>query len=77
MSKRLNRDECKAIIDQYTNLAIEVHGYAYAAGSLQSMLTDAIAELKLADQSFAINVVAGIAQKMAERKAAGVTADNW
>ena len=73
-STRLSRPEIEQITKNYIALSAEVHGYAYAAGSAESLLTTALCELTAKEQSFLLSVVANITQKLAERKAAGVTA---
>ena len=71
---RLSRPEIEIITKNYTTLCAEVHGYAYAAGSNESLLTSALAELSTKEQAFLLRVVAEITQKLADRKAAGVIA---
>ena len=73
-STRLSRPEIEKITKNYVALCAEVHGYAYAAGSAESLLTTALDELTAANQAFLLRVVAEITQKLAERKAAGVIA---
>lgn len=66
--------EVQEIVKNYTTLATEVHGYGYAAGSLESLFTTALNDLKPADQAFLLRVVANMTQTLVERKAEGVRA---
>ena len=71
---KLSSTQIQELCKNYTNLCAEVHGYDYAAGTLESLLSTALSELKSADQAFLLRVVAGMTQTLTERKAAGVTA---
>lgn len=59
--------EISKIIDQYITSANEVHGYAYVAGSLGSMLSNAIADIPAHKQKEFLRHVVSMQLIMDER----------